>query len=523
MLSVLLAPVVPAQILVYFNQSSDPTGIVANTSTLVATGTVVSTVTAPMTSNTYHFVYWTINDARQADALGQGLNPVAFTITEPVTAVAHYLLATTDTDGNGIPDWFEVFFYGVLTNGSNSDTDGDSFTLLDEYNRDYNPNVPDSFVDGGISQRSSPLITCITAASVYYSEISSPTGFVNNLYIVATNTVRVLPDVSSAGLGSGYRFGEWRTNGVRVADALGRSVGGLSIVVDATMTNAVAMFYSASQSTAGDGVPDWFKWQYYGTTNISVTIDTDAEGFTLLDEYNRDYNPSVPDSFVDGGISQRASALTLLDLRTYAFYKLTSNPTGFLYQTAYVQVGTNITTAALWGPTNGYVFVRWELNGVSQHDATGYPISPISFTVYSNTTATAFYYAQNTDSNANGIPDWWEEIYFGGATAANANADPDGDGMTNLQEYLAGTDPRSSTSRLAITSLLRGADGWRINFSSSSGKLYQVEYTADLRQSNSWQTVPGQTNILGTGAIIQIVDPTATNVLQRFYRIRLTQ
>jgi len=39
------------------------------------------------------------------------------------------------------------------------------------------------------------------------------------------------------------------------------------------------------------------------------------------------------------------------------------------------------------------------------------------------------------DTDGDGLPDWWEELHFGGPTAANPNDDPDGDGLTNLQEY----------------------------------------------------------------------------------------
>jgi alpha-tubulin suppressor-like RCC1 family protein len=44
------------------------------------------------------------------------------------------------------------------------------------------------------------------------------------------------------------------------------------------------------------------------------------------------------------------------------------------------------------------------------------------------------------DENSNGIPDWWEYKYFG-HLGVDPNADPDGDGLSNLQEYQAGTDP----------------------------------------------------------------------------------
>jgi len=41
------------------------------------------------------------------------------------------------------------------------------------------------------------------------------------------------------------------------------------------------------------------------------------------------------------------------------------------------------------------------------------------------------------DTDGNGLPDWWESRYG----LMDSNEDPDGDGLTNLQEYQAGSDP----------------------------------------------------------------------------------
>jgi len=41
------------------------------------------------------------------------------------------------------------------------------------------------------------------------------------------------------------------------------------------------------------------------------------------------------------------------------------------------------------------------------------------------------------DSNGNGLPDWWERLYG----LSDPQGDPDGDGLTNLQEYQLGTHP----------------------------------------------------------------------------------
>jgi len=44
------------------------------------------------------------------------------------------------------------------------------------------------------------------------------------------------------------------------------------------------------------------------------------------------------------------------------------------------------------------------------------------------------------DLDADGLPDEWELKYFE-AEPSLATADPDGDGLTNLEEFNAGTDP----------------------------------------------------------------------------------
>ncbi len=48
------------------------------------------------------------------------------------------------------------------------------------------------------------------------------------------------------------------------------------------------------------------------------------------------------------------------------------------------------------------------------------------------------------DSDGDGIPDWWEEYFFGSIDSCAPDGDDDGDLITNRNEYLAGTNPRSS-------------------------------------------------------------------------------
>ncbi len=95
----------------------------------------------------------------------------------------------------------------------------------------------------------------------------------------------------------------------------------------------------------------------------------------------------------------------------------------------------------------------------------------------------------------------------------STTADSDGDGFTDWQEILAGTNPTNAASALRITEPQPGL----VQFDSVTGRTYQIEYKNDLTDP-SWLPLVA-TN--GTGAAIQIADPDAATVPRRFYRVRL--
>ena len=118
------------------------------------------------------------------------------------------------------------------------------------------------------------------------------------------------------------------------------------------------------------------------------------------------------------------------------------------------------------------------------------------------------------DSDGNGLPDWWEESYFGHATGTVPSADPDGDGLTTAQEFAAGTDPLDPVSGLRIESLHREESGVRVGFRTVAGRPYRIEYSDDLQ---TWNLLGS--DVPGTGSLVEVVDPFGPAPLSRFYRL----
>jgi len=127
------------------------------------------------------------------------------------------------------------------------------------------------------------------------------------------------------------------------------------------------------------------------------------------------------------------------------------------------------------------------------------------------------------DADGDGLPDAWENRYFGGTSATYAGHG-DADGMSNGGEYTAGTDPTNTTSVFSIEILPGdGAPVVRFTALAASGpgyegfeRYYELEYASNL-VSGYWFAVAGRTNILGQD---QIVTYTNAQTRTTSYRAR---
>jgi hypothetical protein len=119
------------------------------------------------------------------------------------------------------------------------------------------------------------------------------------------------------------------------------------------------------------------------------------------------------------------------------------------------------------------------------------------------------------DSDHDGLPDLWEAARPGFATnnAADALLDPDGDGMSNAAEYIAGTDytNRNSVLRVQMTNGIG-----RIQVSAVTNRTYSVQFKDSVDPAVPWNKL-GDIFSRNVNRTETLVDPNATT--NRFYRV----
>lgn len=137
-------------------------------------------------------------------------------------------------------------------------------------------------------------------------------------------------------------------------------------------------------------------------------------------------------------------------------------------------------TAAITGPGNG-VRIRATNGAISAQTA--------AFNVT----------AEPADTDADGMPDVWESAAGLNPSVNDGAADADGDGAGNLAEFIAGTQPRDSASRLRIASAGLAADGeFTVSWQAVAGKIYRIRTSPDLL---AWTTAGPPVLATGDGPL----------------------
>jgi hypothetical protein len=100
-------------------------------------------------------------------------------------------------------------------------------------------------------------------------------------------------------------------------------------------------------------------------------------------------------------------------------------------------------------------------------------------------------------------------------------ADEDGDGATNQDEEVAGTNPLDASSQFVIGNVERSGSSVMVSFSTVPGRYYHVYSSTDL-QSWTLENEAGAKNQLASGASLLFTDLDSTGS-RKFYQARVTQ
>ena len=97
-------------------------------------------------------------------------------------------------------------------------------------------------------------------------------------------------------------------------------------------------------------------------------------------------------------------------------------------------------------------------------------------------------YGIENDLDDDGMSDVWEVAYFG-STNAHPNAYGDSDQFTNIEEYIAGTDPTNTASFFVVTNGISGGN-FVVEWPSVAAREYKVLWAESLTNSFMPQGLP---------------------------------
>ncbi len=350
-----------------------------------------------------------------------------------------------DTDGDGLSDGDEVNTY--FTNPVNPDTDGDGLSDGDEVNKYKTDPLKwdtdgDDLSDGQevLVYGSDPLV--LSTAGNGYSDGAMVQFGCFKPYVTPLNTNCVPDDLAISGTGI---LGVEDTTGVDTAIF---NAGTANAINDGDLTTHVDNFPGGFTV----GAPYSFVGILFSNT-LTSTSGGSVSGLEL-----------TMATFVDGGWFGRPQVGPggggSLGWQQYVGYPYLAAPkvqttadggTTWSDVPSKTDYYVSFNAHSIGGGTNGnpdFCTATFFLptpvtgiNGIRILGTSGGTAGNGGFIGVSELVIHPF-----TDSDGDGIPDWWMRKYFGHPTGQTndlsmASDDPDHDGLTNLQEYQNGTNP----------------------------------------------------------------------------------
>ena len=390
------------------------------------TGQRYETGAAPVKSG-WIFTHWTISttqDFDDRDEWGRALDVAPFDLYESTTLTAHYLPVAQDSDGDGVADGSEIYWYGDLSQSATSDTDDDGITFAEELARGTNPIMAESGDAGPVA--------CVAGKEWLfnpnnYGEITIRSEPEGALFPTTSEVYRPGARVATSATGvydpETTTFAYWSFNGERLADEWGRAESGKAVVTDGSPLTIVAYAVSDYETR--------MKLYWYGTTEVEMTSDTDEDGVSFAEELVRGTNPLMAETKDEGPVRTADGELWQYNPYDYQPYTIKSEPEGALFpnESYYVRAGTKVVVSA-----PGSDFYGWQVNGGEiRRDEWGRSEDAFTFTMPSE--------AMTLVAKTEGDYETRMKLYWYGTTEVEMTSDTDDDGVSFADELARGTNP----------------------------------------------------------------------------------
>lgn len=437
---------------------------------------------------------------------------------------------------DGLPDGWEVKHFrvgnesleqAILHTDGTFDSDGDGSTDFVEYHAGTNPKDNTSYPSGIAAYwRFEEKTTGLIAYPQVADAVKDVTNNGNNMmtwadYTAPSHITTVLADVvTNTGAMNGSSLVFTEVDGNRYTSDNIYTSG--TAPINSAIFNALTVEATFRPTRVGRG--QGIIGKSGNPTNMAAPYQTP---FTLkLNAANQ-----VVAGLVDGSSAAReVTSIRTVSANSWYSVAVTASPTLLSLwlkapgDTDYV-LESSLTISGAWYPTEfnrAWVIGQTEYNPAENGGFGGYysfngeiDEVRISSTVLPNGRflANVFSGSTNPDSDADGMDDAWELTNFGSLSQAAAG-DFDGDGTSNLTEYLLGLSPVSGSSRFAGS-----MSGATITWPAKAGASFTVQRSTSMTNEASWTNVA---TVVASGATGTWTDPSPPTG-KAFYRVVLAQ
>jgi hypothetical protein len=211
-------------------------------------------------------------------------------------------------------------------------------------------------------------------------------------------------------------------------------------------------------------------------------------------------------TFIGNTPTERDRFTIVKDMQTWGLSATASGRGAVQPESGRYIAGASVTLTAI--ASNYFTFGEWTGDLTTA-------TNPASIVMASNRAVTAVFEQLLV---TNQVPLWWLAEAGLGTNDAAALDDQDGDFVATWKEFTADTDPTNANAFFHIGAISNGP-GIVVTFDGSASRVYSLQYTGDLG-TGTWSSVPGQTNIPGTGPAQLMID-TNVHPGRRHYRVRV--